>query len=235
MQNLVSHHESSPSPNQAAQLKNLLQEKFPSAARPEFGDNTKLAPRKILSSGLPSLDKMGLPQGTLSEVYPSGPGSSGISLLLVNLLETQASSAIPLALIDLHGRCDFVTLGSLCERLLWIHCEQPTTSLQVTELLVRDGNLPIILLDLTSLSLREQNQIAQPSHWHKLRQFSEASGTTLIVLTHRHCLPGSHHHFQLQTTLPLDAPNLPRQELYQHLTVATPSRPQFHPARNQVR
>jgi hypothetical protein len=67
-------------------------------------------------------------------------------------------------------------------RLLVTFCDTAEQSVKVTDLLLRDGNLPLVLLDLQGLSLRNIGRIPA-STWHRFQRLVERSGTALVVMT----------------------------------------------------
>jgi hypothetical protein len=85
-------------------------------------------------------------------------------------------------------------------------------AIQCADLLLRDGNLPLILLDLHLTSARELKRIPN-AIWHRFRTEARASGASLLALTPRPCLPSPHSRFTLSSTftlqnLEMDPPQL---------------------------
>ncbi len=190
----------------------MLREKFPEA----MPGSISPPPKECLKLGLPAIDELGVPAVGLSEISSSPEGSSGLSLIIASLLESQASPEVPLALVDYRSSCDVQGLGPLCERLLWIRCKTPQEAIQCTDMLLHDGNLPIIMLDLLRLPAREHSRI-RPSSWHRLRQLSERHGCSLLVLNDGHRLPSTNFHCQVQAKLNLESLHHPRHQLQAQL------------------
>jgi len=174
-------------------LRRQLRERFPEAHQ------SKSPPAPIHPSArLPSF-----PSGALSELSPAGP-ASGLSLVLAQLLQksevgsqksevsprepTSALSPLtsdnqPLALID--GRDSFDPASydaASCSRLLWVRCHHAEESLRCTDLLLRDGNLPLLVLDLQLNPLEELRRIPTSS-WYRLRNLAKQSGAALLIFT----------------------------------------------------
>lgn len=148
------------------------------------------------------LDPLSLsfPAGTLHELVAPGL-CSGVSLMISQLLE--CSRDLPLALIDGHDSFDPASYGSeKCQRLFWIRCRKAMQAIQCTDLLLRDGNLPLVLLDLHLTSARELKRIPN-AIWHRFRTEARASGASLLALTPRPCLPSPHSRFTLSSTFTL--------------------------------
>ena len=162
-------------------LRRHLRERFPEAhlAKPP-------PPAVSASPRLPAF-----PTGALSELSPAGP-ASGLSLVLAELLaepddtpnsQSPIPNSQPLALIDGRDSFDPASYGSpSCSRLLWIRCRHAGESLRCTDLLLRDGNLPRLVLDLQLTPLEELRKIPTSS-WYRLRNLARQSGSTLLIFT----------------------------------------------------
>ncbi|MDB4460996.1 hypothetical protein N9029_00600 [bacterium] len=186
--------------SQITDLRKQLQEQFPRAHRGlDLPKDTELDPLSL-----------SFPAGTLHELVAPGL-CSGVSLMISQLLEH--SRDLPLALIDGRDSFDPASYGSeKCRRLFWIRCREAMQAIQCADLLLRDGNLPLILLDLHLTSARELKRIPN-AIWHRFRTESRASGASLLALTPRPCLPSPHSRFTLSSTftlqnLEMDPPQL---------------------------
>jgi hypothetical protein len=160
-------------------LRQLLAERFPQtlppAATPRF------------PTGIPSLDDSiggGLPKHAITEL--SAPRlSAGSALLIHVLLQTAHENGIFLALID--GRDSFDPHTSnrfVLPNLLWLRCHQAGEAVQAADFLLRDGNFPLVVLDLVLNGSEELRKIPQ-SHWYRLQRLVEAAPTAFLVLTRR--------------------------------------------------
>ena len=165
-------------------LRQQLRERFPEAHQ----DKPSPAPIHA-SSRLPAF-----PSGALSELSPAGP-ASGLSLVLAELLHHDSSpcpphtNTEPLALIDGRDSFDPASYGpASCARLLWVRCHDATQSLRCTDLLLHDGNLPLLILDLQLNPLEELRRIPTSS-WYRLRNLAKQSGTALLLFTPKPFLP----------------------------------------------
>ena len=180
------------------ELRRHLREKFPAAHRL---DRLEAPPASL---AMPSLRPTPLPQppaGTLAEITAPGPGS-GLSLVLASLLarseSLQAPSPTrPLVLIDARDSFDPASFPpDECARILWVRCRQTDDALHAADLLLRDGNLPMVVLDLASLPERELRRVPLAA-WHRLRQLAASTRTTLLALTPAPSIPCA----QLRLTL----------------------------------
>lgn len=187
-------------------LRKQLREQFPEAHQ------TKPPPDSLqLSSQLPSF-----PAGALSELSPAGP-ASGLSLVLATLLQSSdseyCSPSTPLALIDSHDSFDPASYGeSACSRILWIRCHHAEESLRCTDLLLRDGNLPLLVLDLQLSPLDELRKIPTSS-WYRLRNLAKQSGSSLLLFTPKPFIPCATLQLTFNSTFTLSDLEHPRETL----------------------
>lgn len=167
---------------QISDLRRQLREKFPAAHR---------APVPVEIHEAQKLDFAG---GYLSEVVAS-KATSGMSLIISELLEEERD--LPIALIDGRDTFDPASYGNTsCRHLIWVRCHKTQQALQCADLLVRDGNLPLILLDLHLVCERELRQI--PTNlWHRLKTQARDSGAALVALTPRPLVPSPHRRLLL--------------------------------------
>jgi hypothetical protein len=123
------------------------------------------------------------PAGAISEVVTAGPGA-GLALVIAGLLgePTEVCPHPEMALVDGADGFDPASFSApACARLLWVRCHSALEMVKAAELLVRDGNLPLVLLDATGLDRREL--LALPvSVWWRLKQGAEQGGCRLVVL-----------------------------------------------------
>lgn len=170
------------------QLRTLLAEKFPglrmnlAAPRPEN--------EKVQASGLPQIDRLlrgGFPRGALSEIV-APQSNCGSAALLGALLEHVAGERKIAALID--GNDSFnpaTTDAGVLGRLLWVRCRTVTDAVKAADLVLRDANLPLVLLDLT-LNAESQLRKIPASTWYRFQRLAEDTGSICIVFTPRRLL-----------------------------------------------
>ena len=159
-------------------LRNLLAERFPHALSP---------PAIHLITGIFALDQAtngGLPKGGITELS-SAHGSAGSASLIHALLQKAQRERYFLALIDGRDSFDPQPLGNLCLRnLLWVRCRQAIEAIKAADLLLRDGNFPVVILDLVLNLAQELRKIPQSS-WYRLQRLVEPAPTAFLVLTRR--------------------------------------------------
>jgi hypothetical protein len=173
---------------QIIDLRNLLATRFP---------QTLLAPGKSLRTGIPALDEAtggGLRQGALTEISSSLP-QTGSAWLIYALLRAAQRERYFLALIDGRDSFDPTPLSpALLRHLLWIRCHHGLEAVKAADLLLRDGNFPLLILDLVLNPPREK--IPQTS-WYRLQRLTEPASTALLILTRRRMVSSA----QLKLTL----------------------------------
>ncbi len=182
-------------------LRRQLREKFPAAHR---------APIPQESNASSPLE---FSPGHLSEVISPHP-SAGASLLISQLLDQKRD--LPLVLIDGRDSFDPASQGNeKCRHLIWLRCTKTEQAIQCADLLLRDGNLPFVLLDLHLTSERELRQIPT-ALWHRLKIQSRDSGSALITLTPRSLIPTPHRRLTLSGRFSLDHLELQSPSLHLH-------------------
>ncbi len=164
--------------SQILDLRNLLAERFP---------QTRPAPTTRLATGLATLDTMcggGLPKGAITELT-SPQLSAGSALMIHQLLGVAQREHSFLALVDGRDSFDPATAGADCLRhLLWVRCTKSLAAVKAADLLLRDGNFPIVILDLALNADDELRKIPQTS-WYRLQRLVEPLPTAFLVLTRR--------------------------------------------------
>ena len=158
-------------------LRKLLAERFPHAPAPAG---------TLLITGLSFLDRAiggGFPQGGITEII-SPRVSAGSASLICALLQVAQRNRYFLALIDGRDSFDPQPLGNACLRhLLWVRCTSAFEAIKAADLLLRDGNFPLVIVDL-ALNAWEQLKIPQTS-WYRLQRLVESTSTACLVLTRR--------------------------------------------------
>src|SRR5437762_14042075 len=141
-------------------LRKLLAERFP---QPPFPAATRLA------TGLSFVDQAiggGLPRGAITELI-SPQISAGSASLIHALLHAAHRDNYFLALID--GRDSFDPCGlnnASMRHLLWVRCSKAPEAIKAADLLLRDGNFPLVIVDLVLNSPEELRKIPQ-TIWYR--------------------------------------------------------------------
>ena len=157
-------------------LRNLLAERFP---------HPSSAAASRLSTDLPCLEnptRGGLPRGAITELISPGT-SSGSASLIHALVHCAYRDNYFLALID--GRDSFDPCGfdnASLQHLLWVRCSKASEAVKAADLLLRDGNFPLVIVDLVLNAPEELRKIPQ-TNWYRLQRLVEVLPTACLVLT----------------------------------------------------
>lgn len=189
-----------------ADLRALLAERFQSAAH-------VCAPvRKALATGIEEWDAQtqGLRLGEVTEICG---GLGGTGLVLDALLAACAEAGWLGALVDAGDTfevCDWQPLW--LRRTLWVRCGGAASAFKAADMLLRDGNVSWVVLDLQGLSPLALRRIAG-SHWHRFHRLVEQRGNALLVLTPSPMVEGAKVRVATTVEWTLEALERPRQAL----------------------
>ena len=157
-------------------LRNLLAERFP---HPSCTTESRLI------TGLHFLDEPtggGLPRGAITELISSRT-SAGSASLIHALVRCAYRDNYFLALID--GRDSFDPCGlnnAWLQQMLWVRGSKASEGVKAADLLLRDGNFPLVIVDLVLNGPEELRKIPQ-THWYRLQRLVEVLPTACLVLT----------------------------------------------------
>ena len=156
-------------------LRKLLAERFP---------NAPVSATTRLATGLSFLDQAiggGLPKGAITELTTLQI-SAGSASLIQALLQVANRDHFFLALIDGHDSFDPQPLGNaILRNLFWVRCTTALKTIKAADLLLRDGNFPLVVVDLV-LNPPEDLKIPQTT-WYRLQRLVEPTSTACLVLT----------------------------------------------------
>jgi hypothetical protein len=167
-------------PGKIVDLRKLLAERFPHTPLP--------ITTSPLITGLSFLDQAiggGLPKSAITELI-SPRVSAGSASLIHALVRTAHRNRYFLALID--GRDSFDPSGSggpgnaCLGHLLWVRCTKALDAIKAADLLLRDGNFSLVIVDLVLNPREELAKIPQTS-WYRLQRLVESAPTACLVLT----------------------------------------------------
>jgi hypothetical protein len=157
-------------------LRHLLSERFPQTFTPAVDR---------LSTGLPAIDEIiggGWPKNAITELSSPNP-SGGSALLIYALLYKAQRAGYFFALVDGNDSFDPQPLDHVrLSHLLWVRCRKAFEAVQAADLLLRDGNFPLVVLDLVLNAPEELRKIPQTS-WYRLQRLVEAAPAAFLVLT----------------------------------------------------
>lgn len=131
-------------------------------------------------------------------------------LLLARILEVARAQRLRVALVD--GTDSFdpqsFTPDALAH-LVWVRCHEMRQVMQVADLLARDANFGLILIDLRRQAERELRQ-EPPTAWYRLQRAAEQNDLPLLVETPRPLIPSALLRFSLTTSFCLADLETPR-------------------------
>lgn len=141
-------------------------------------------------TGLAQIDSLlqgGLPKGALSEIVSAGI-ASGSSLFLHTLIERARDQGEWIALIDASNSFDPTSLENhSLSRLLWLRCKSAREAIKSADMLLHDGTLSLVVLDLL-FTLAAQLRRIPSSTWFRIQRILEQSSTAFVVLTPEHMI-----------------------------------------------
>ena len=164
-----------PATQRIIDLRKLLAERFQQAS--------------ILPGGqihVPLLERTlqgGLRKGAITEIISPNP-SAGSALLIHSLLQIAQHDRFFLALVD--GRDSFdLRHPDALQHLLWVRCEKANEAVKAADFLLRDGNFPLVILDLVLNPVEELRRIPATS-WYRLQRLVEPTPTAFVVISRYH-------------------------------------------------
>ena len=182
---------------QIIDLRNLLAERFQ--------QSPTLAGGQIVT-GIPAFDNTisgGLRKGAITEII-SPNTSAGSALLIHSLLQVAQRDRFFLALIDGRDSFDVQSVdATTLQHLLWVRCEKATEAIKAADFILRDGNFPLVLLDLVLNPVEELRRIPTTS-WYRLQRLVELAPTAFVVLSRHNMVASAHTKIVLENrwTLP---------------------------------
>ena len=197
-------------------LRKLLAERFPQAP---IQSETHLLPTGC--SFIDSVTGGGFRRGAITEISSPEP-SAGSASIIAALIEAAARSGHCVALIDGSDSFDPASLPSAAlHYLLWVRCETALVAFKAADLLLRDGNFPLVLLDLVLNAANEFRKIPPPS-WYRLQRLVEPTATAFVVLARRSLVASAHLKLSLHNRWSIDNFDSPQALSFLKLQVDTP-------------
>jgi hypothetical protein len=156
-------------------LRKLLAARFPHPFVPATS---------LLPTGVEFLDQIaggGLPKSAITELI-SPQASAGSASLIHALLRSAQRDQHFVALIDGSDSFDPGSSdNSALQHLLWIRCRKAFDTVKAADLLLRDGNFPLVIVDLVLNAADELRKIPQTS-WYRLQRLAEAVPSACLVI-----------------------------------------------------
>ncbi len=203
-------------PEKLNALRHLLAERFPTV--PSTAGGALGAGGRVLPTGIPALDEPvgGLPLSGVTELICAAP-SCGSHLVVGELLAATRTARLRVALVD---GGDSFDPGSFPEdmfaHLLWVRCRSTAEALQVVDLLARDANLGLVILDLRRAAEAELRR-TPATQWYRLQRAVEPTNLALLVETPGPTVPSAQLRLVLDLPHGASALDAERHGLAQHL------------------
>jgi len=163
------------SASKVVDLRKLLAARFP---------HPSPAPTSILTTGIEVFDQIaggGLPKSAITELI-APKASAGSASLIHALLGFAQRDQHFVALIDGSDSFDPGSSdNSTLQHLLWVRCRKAFDAIKAADFLLRDGNFPLVIVDLVLNSIEELRKIPQTS-WYRLQRLVEAVPTACLVI-----------------------------------------------------
>jgi hypothetical protein len=164
-------------------LRKALAERFPQRSQPAT---------TVLGTGFPLLDQItggGFPKSAITELI-SPRASAGSASLIHSLLQSARRDQHFVALIDGSDSFDPGSSdNSALQHLLWVRCRKAFDAVKAADFLLRDGNFPLVIVDLVLNAPNELRKIPQTS-WYRLQRLVEGVPSACLVIN-RHSMIGS--------------------------------------------
>jgi hypothetical protein len=103
-------------------------------------------------------------------------------------------------------------------RILWLRCRAIQEAIRATDLLLRDGNCPLLVLNLQNVPPQKLKPISN-SVWHRFHRLVENRPLALLVLSTQPLVQGVRTRIASTTGWNISALNTPRSALLEHLRV----------------
>lgn len=185
------------------ELRQLLAERFPYLRQ----GVAVVPPIETLPTGVPALDALlggGLPCGEFTELVASTDGSGSAQVIHAVLRQVAAARRF-LALVDGTDSFDAETVEpEVLSRLLWVRCTRAEEALKAADLLLRDRNVPLVVLDL-KLNPAAQLRKISSSAWYRYARLLEQNRTTVLVVTPFQLVSGAACRVQVGSGLGIEA------------------------------
>jgi len=185
----------------------------------EFGSPKITALRALLSEKFPSAEpkavgvfrvesaQIELRRGAVTEVCGS-PGSG--MLLLEGLIGAARAAGMMVALVDGTGGFDPAQCGRDLRHLLWVRCAEVGGAVKAADLLLRDGNIPLVLLDL---QMNADLRRIPATTWYRFQRIVEPTASMLVAFTPRPVVGSAVERIELRNRWTLAAMQRRRTEL----------------------
>lgn len=161
----------------------------------------------------------GLPAGRLTELVcrPGTGGQSVVAAILSNTRELRQR----VALVDASdGFSPEEYEPDHLRHLVWARARGLRDALVVADILVRDGNYSVLILDLRDVATSDFNR-TQKSVWHRLHRVAERQPAAVLIQTSQDSIPAVRWRLSLPNAWGLKQLKRPRVSLIADMPVST--------------
>jgi hypothetical protein len=175
------------------QLRQLLTEQFPGSRVRLNEASTPGTSRGAVDPGAVDRQtdvRLHLAHGALTEIVAAKRGS-GSALLLAALIQQALRENQFVALVDGSDSFDVTRFDGGLSRLLWVRCRSADEALKAADLILRDKNLPLVLLDLAANPIAQTRRIPATA-WYRFQRLVEHTSAACVVLTSSAMVSAAH-------------------------------------------
>ena len=172
-----------------------------------------------IPSGATSVDEAlggGYIPGRITEIVEPSP-SRGVQSLIHGAIRQARENLQFVALIDAHNQFDpqSETTETL-QSLLWVRTTRSEDVVKACDILIRDGNFSLLLLDMRMQS-NQRRAFIRPNEWYRLQRVCEQSRIACVAFTGQSTIPCAHFRLQLSQTLPIHILDQPQFTALPHI------------------
>lgn len=140
--------------------------------------------------------------GELVELSTSG--SCGGGFVVREIMLAMVARGLFLAMVDGGDGFDPGSFdGVMLARMLWVRTRVAEEAIKAADLLLRDGNLPLVVLQLRGLSMTALRKVPG-QHWYRLQRLAKQTGTTCLVVTPQPFVPCARKRWLVEGEFHLD-------------------------------
>jgi len=184
--------------NKLIDLRKLLAERFPHLTSP----TTSTLPTN--SDFLDRVSGGGLPKSAITELI-TPKQSAGSASFIHALLQSAQRDRHFVALIDGSDSFDPGSSDNAAfQHLLWVRCHKAFDAIKAADLLLRDGNFPLVIVDLVLNTPDELRKIQQTS-WYRLQRLVEAVPTACLIINRQGMVASAQLKIVLENSWTLEA------------------------------
>jgi hypothetical protein len=195
-------------------LRSLIAARFPERTRrPHGGVPASVGPVDDALGG-------GLPAGRLTELVSAVPSGGGQTVVARLIAATRAARQ-RIALVD--GSDAFAPdalPGDTLRHLVWVRCRVAEQAFAVADILVRDGNYAVVVLDLRGCAERVLRR-TPASLWYRLQRAAEGGSVAVLVQTQSPLVPAVPMRLVLDRPLSLSDVGAEREDVAARMGVRT--------------